>query len=114
MHLATKEAYENAYDWMGSDTSISSQLRDGIRTVRSSFAEIDNQIEDAEIILKFMQERLTKVLNYYQQLPGDYGQWECSALNIIGRNIDKLIREKYVPTDKEISVYETGNSEVRT
>ncbi len=110
MHQATKEAYENAYEWMESDTTISSQLRDGVRTVRNSFSEIDNSIEDVEIILMLMQERLKKVLNYYQQLPGDYGQWECSALNIVNRNIAKMINEKYAPTAEEISAYEAENS----
>lgn len=110
IHKVTKRAYANAYDWMGSDVSISSELRDGIRTVRNSFTEIDAKITDPEIILNLMQERLGKVLNYYRQLPGNYGQWECSALNTISGEIHRLIKEKYVPTDDEIFAHQADGS----
>jgi len=87
----TKNAYENANDWMESDVSISSQLRDGIKTVTESFTKIDEQIDDIDILLNLMQQHLEEVLVFYRQLPGDQGQWECSALNIISRDIKKLI-----------------------
>ncbi len=87
----TKNAYENANDWMESDVFISSQLRDGIKTVTESFTKIDDQLDDIDILLKLMQQHLEKVLTFYRQLPGDQGQWECSALNIISRDIKKLI-----------------------
>lgn len=110
IHKATQKAYANASDWMGSDPTISSELRDGIRTARNSFAEIDAKITDQEIILNLMLERLDKVLRYYQQLPGNYGQWECSALNIIGREIKSLIKEKFDPTSEDILDYKAEDS----
>ena len=103
---ATKKAYRNANDWMESDVSISSQLRDGTRTARNAFYEIEDQTEDAEILLNLMQNKLQKVLEYYQQLPGDFGQWECSALNIIRNEIHRMITEKYNPTDDELKITE--------
>ena len=109
IHKVTQEAYANAYDWAGSDPSISSQLRDGIRTAISSFDEINDMLTDPEVILRLIRKRLEKVRCYYQQLPGNDGQWECSALNIIGRNIDTLIKEKYVPTDEDIADYQACN-----
>ncbi len=105
IHKATEEAYRNAYEWMTSDSSIASQLRDGIRTAVSYFSEIDIEIEDPNIILDLMQKKLSKALTYYKQLPGDYGQWECSALNIINRNITKMIENKYAPSLEEISAF---------
>ena len=93
IHKVTINAYENASDWMRSDVSKSSQLRDGIKTARGSFAKIDNQIEDIETLLDLMQLQLEKVLAFYRQLPGDQGQWECSALNFISRDIKKLLNE---------------------
>ncbi|MBT3755517.1 MAG: hypothetical protein HOD64_11980 [Candidatus Cloacimonetes bacterium] len=93
IHEVTISAYENAGDWMRSDVSISSQLRDGIKTARESFAKIDDQIEDIETLLDLMQQQLENVLIFYRQLPGDQGQWECSALNIISRDIKKLLND---------------------
>jgi len=103
IHKATQEAYANAYDWAGSDPTISSQLQDGIRTSIGSFYEIDDTITEPAIILLLMRKKLDNVRHYYQQLPGNDGQWECSALNIISKDIDKLIKEKYIPTDDDIA-----------
>jgi len=106
IHKATKKAYINAYDWMSSDSSIASQLRDGIRTTTSSFSEINSETEDVETLLALMQEKLEKNLKYYRQLPGDYGQWECSALNIITRSIANMRENKYAPSPEEITGFE--------
>jgi len=91
---------------MKSDVSISSQLRDGINTAISNFSKIDNEIKDSAVILNLMQEHLYKALSYYRQLPGDYGQWECSALNIINRNIREMIEKRYAPSQEELSNFE--------
>lgn len=109
IHKATEKAYANAYDWISSDSSIASQLRDGIRTARSSFSEISSETEDVDVdvdvddLLNLMQEKLEKVLKYYRGLPGDYGQWECSALNIIARSVGLLIENGYIPTEEEMN-----------
>ncbi|MDP8203182.1 MAG: hypothetical protein P9L95_01470 [Candidatus Tenebribacter mawsonii] len=93
MHEVTIKAYENAEDWMKSDVSVSSQLRDGIQAAREFFTKIDSRIQDENSLLNLMQQQLEKVLSYYRQLPGDLGQWECSALNIISRDIQNRINK---------------------
>lgn len=105
IHKATEESYKNAYEWQTSDGDIASQLRDGIKTAVSYFSKIDNDINAPNIILNLMQEHLNKALKYYRQLPGDYGQWECSALNIINKNVKKMVEHKYAPSPEEISNY---------
>ena len=106
IHKATEEAYQNAHEWMSSDSSIASQLRDGIRTAMSSFSEINSETEEVESLLNLMQEELEKVLIYYRQLPGNFGQWECSALNIIARSVGNMKRNKYAPSPEEIADFE--------
>lgn len=87
----TERVYQNYHDWMQSDADIASQLRDGIRMARSAFAEIKMQ-NDRKEILEEMKEKIQQCLKYYRSLPGDYGTWECSALNIIDGEIDSLLK----------------------
>ncbi|MCF7867664.1 MAG: hypothetical protein K9N09_03105 [Candidatus Cloacimonetes bacterium] len=88
----TKKAYQNYHEWMQSDVDIASQLRDGIRMASSAFDEIE-PINDRISILKEMKDRIQEVLKYYRSLPGEAGTWECSALSIIDREINRLISE---------------------
>lgn len=106
IHQATQKAYENVADWMGTDSYVASQLRDGLRTALEAFDDIDDEQQDADYLLHQLQNKLSNVLNFYQQLPGSQGEWECSALSIARREVDRLIEEAYTPTEDELLAFE--------
>ena len=89
---ATRTAYENATDWMRSDPAIAAQLRDGLRTTIEAFEtiEADDQTSE-EVLLNRMLAAVEPVLSYYQSLPGSRGEWECSAVGIVKREIINLL-----------------------
>ena len=87
-----QKAYENAADWMRSDPAIAAQLRDGLRTTLEAFEAIEADDDaPAEIWLNRMLAVVERVLSYYQSLPGSQGEWECSAVGIVKRDIIDLI-----------------------
>ena len=85
----TEKAYRNYHDWLPNDADIASQLRDGIRMARSAFEEIEPN-GSRKAILAEMKEKVQKCLAYYRTLPGEAGVWECSALNIITGEIERI------------------------
>jgi hypothetical protein len=89
---ATRKAYNNATDWMRSDPAIAAQLRDGLRTTIEAFDAIEAEADTPDaVLLGRMLAVVEEVLRYYQGLPGSQGEWECSAVGIVKREIIDLI-----------------------
>jgi hypothetical protein len=90
---ATQKAYDNAANWMRSDPAISAQLRDGLRTTIEAFDAIEAEADTPDpVLLDRMLAVVEEVLGYYQSLPGSQGEWECSAVGIVKREIIELRR----------------------
>ncbi len=64
---ATRKAYENVTDWMGSDPDIAAQLRDGLRTTIEAFDTIEDDDETTEILLNHMLAVVERVLRGYRK-----------------------------------------------
>ena len=96
----TRKAYENVVSWMGSDPDIAGQLRDGLRTVVELFNTIENDDETTEGLLNHMLAIVQKALSHYQSLPGSQGEWECSAVGMVEREIIELLQKVTNPTLK--------------
>lgn len=90
---ATQKAYDNAANWLRSDPAIAAQLRDGLRTTIEAFeaVEADADTPDA-VLLDRLLAATEEVLTHYQSLPGSEGEWECSAVGIVKREIIALRR----------------------
>ena len=88
----TRKAYENVVSGMGTDPDIAAQLRDGLRTVVELFNAIENNEATPEVLLNHMLAIVQKVLSHYQSLPGSQGEWECSAVGMVEREIIELLQ----------------------
>ena len=98
---ATRKAYTNAANWMRSDPAIAAQLRDGLRTTIEAFEAIEAKVDTLEaVLLDRMLAVVEEVLRYYQNLPGSEGEWECSAVGIVKREIINLLGDEANSTPK--------------
>ncbi len=100
---ATREATENIKKWMGSDGDIASQLRDGKRDAVDAFTRLETADDNVPVFLKAMLDGLNPVQEFYEQMPGNQGEWQCSALAIIRREIERMITENYQPDADALS-----------
>jgi hypothetical protein len=90
---STQKVYDNAANWMGSDPAIAAQLRDGLHTTIEAFDGIEAETDTPDVVLlDRMLAVVEQVLSYYQSLPGSQGEWECSAVGIVKREIIELRR----------------------
>lgn len=94
---ATREATENIVKWMSSDGDIAAQLRDGKRDAIDAFMKIKTADDDIPVFLQTMLDAATPVLAYYEKMSGSKGEWQCSALSIIRREITRMMAENYAP-----------------
>lgn len=98
---ATRKAYDNAANWMRSDPAIAAQLRDGLKTTIEAFDTIEAEADTPEaVLLERMLAAAERVLDYYQNLPGSQGEWECSAVGIVKRDITNLLGDEANSTPK--------------
>lgn len=92
---ATQKAYDNAAHWLRSDPAIAAQLRDGLRTTIEAFETIEAEADTPDkVLLDRMLVATERMLDYYQNLPGSQGEWECSAIGIVKREIMRLLGDE--------------------
>ncbi len=94
---ATREATENIVKCMNSDGDVASQLRDGQRDAIDAFRKIETADDNIPVFLQAMLDATTPVKKYYEKMPGSQGEWQCSALAIIRREIARMKAENYTP-----------------
>lgn len=94
---ATRAVTENIVKWMSSDGDIASRLRDGKRDAVEAFNKLDTANDNIPVFLQAMLAALTPLREFYEQMPGSQGEWQCSALAIIRREIERMTAENYRP-----------------
>jgi len=98
---AKERVYKNALSQ--SDSDISSGLRKGAMSVYRAFEELDGTSEDAGELLSKMLACVRTSKAYYTSLPQSEGTWECSALNMMEADIERMIEQGYRPTSAELA-----------